>query len=76
MLSVAPWFGAGLTFSRELCYLNVVAFQRKEIIIIIIKLIFIPSKYLVFVNNTFKYLIKYSFIPSLRKTMYETKYDT
>ena len=31
MLSVAPWFGTGLTFFRELCYLTVVAFQRQGI---------------------------------------------
>ena len=36
MLSVAPWFGRGFTFFRELWYLTVVAFQRQGIIIIII----------------------------------------
>ena len=36
MLSVAPWFGTGITFFRELCYLTVVAFQRQEFIIIIL----------------------------------------
>ena len=35
MLSVAPWFGTGLTFFRELCYLTVVAFLRQGIIIMI-----------------------------------------
>ena len=35
MLSVAAWFGTGLTFFRELCYLTVVAFQRQGITIII-----------------------------------------
>ena len=42
-VSVAPWFGTGLTFFRELCYLTVVAFQRQGIISIIIIIIMLDT---------------------------------
>ena len=67
MLSVAPWFGTGLTFFRELCYLTVVAFQRQGIYEFIYLNYMFSTMLIPNLNSNSIVFLNYSIFISLKK---------